>query len=163
MIVLGIDASLRGTGLAVIEQKGSQVRARHWEGGKLPASDPHSDCLRAISERGDALLAAHRPDAAAVEGGFFFKTAKVAMVLAEVRGLTIASSALAGVPVFEYSPRKAKQNITGWGAAPKEQVARMVKTILGLDETPPNDATDALALALCHAQTNQGLIKNKPI
>ena len=163
MIVLGIDASLRGTGLAVIEQKGSQVRARHWEVVKLPASAPHSDCLRAISERVDAILATHRPDAAAVEGGFFFKNAKVAMVLGEVRGVTIASCALAGVPVFEYSPRKAKQNITGWGAAPKEQVARMVKTILGLDETPPNDATDALALALCHAQTNQGLIKNKPI
>ena len=70
MIVLGIDASLRGTGLAVIEQKGSQVRARHWEVVKLPASAPHSDCLRAISERVDAILAAHRPDAAAVEGGF---------------------------------------------------------------------------------------------
>ncbi|HOO19969.1 MAG TPA: crossover junction endodeoxyribonuclease RuvC [Kiritimatiellia bacterium] len=163
MKVLGIDASLRGTGLAVIEQRGARTAALHWEVVKIPAKAPHSECLRTIRERMDAVLAAHRPDAAAVEGGFFFKNAKVAMVLGEVRGVAIAGCAAAGVPVYEYSPRRAKQNITGWGAAPKEQVARMVKSVLGLNELPPPDAADALALALCHLQTHRGPMQGEPI
>ena len=149
--------------MAVIEQAGSRVAARHWEVVKIGAKAPHSECLRAIRERMDAVIAAHKPEAAAMEGGFFFKNAKVAMVLGEVRGVAIACCAAAGVPVFEYSPRTAKQNITGWGAAPKEQVARMVVSVLGLTEAPPPDATDALALALCHAQTNRGIFKSEPI
>lgn len=163
MKVLGIDASLRGTGLAVVEQRGSNAGARHWDVVKMGAKAPHSECLRTIRERIDAVLAEHKPDAAAMEGGFFCKNAKVAMVLGEVRGVAIACCAAAGVPVFEYSPRRAKQNVTGWGAAPKEQVAKMVKSVLGLDETPPPDATDALALALCHLQTNRGLFPGEPI
>ena len=163
MKVLGIDASLRGTGLAVIEQQGSRVAARHWEVVKIGPKAPHSECLRAIRERLDAVIAAHQPEAAAMEGGFFCKNAKVAMILGEVRGVAIACCAAAGVPVYEYSPRTAKQNITGWGAAPKEQVARMVVSVLGLAEAPPVDATDALALALCHAQTNRGIFNSEPI
>ena len=163
MKVLGIDASLRGTGLAVIEQAGSRAVARHWEVAKIAPKVPHSACLKTIRDRIDAVLAAHRPDAAAIEGGFFFKNPKVALVLGEVRGVAIACCAAAGVPVFEYSPRRAKQNVTGWGAAPKEQVAKMVKAVLGLDEIPPPDATDALALALCHAQTRRGIVPGEPI
>lgn len=163
MKVLGIDASLRGTGLAVIEQQGSRTAARHWEVVKLSKNAPHSECLRTIRERLEAVLADHRPDAAAMEGGFFMKNAKVAMVLGEVRGVAIAGCAAAGVPVYEYSPRRAKQNVTGWGAAPKEQVARMVMSVLGLAAAPPPDATDALALALCHAQSTGGLFKGEPI
>ncbi len=163
MKVLGIDASLRGTGLAVIEQQGSRITSRHWEVVKMKATAPHSECLRTIRERMDAVIAAHQPEAAAIEGGFFFKNAKVAMVLGEVRGVAIACCAAAEVPIYEYSPRRAKQNITGWGAAPKEQVARMVMAVLGLPEAPPLDATDALALALCHAQTSRGLFKGDPL
>ena len=163
MKVLGIDASLRGTGLAVIEQQGSRTLSRHWEVVKIGPKAPHSECLRTLRERMEAVIATHQPEAAAIEGGFFFKNAKVAMVLGEVRGVAISCCAAAEVPVFEYSPRRAKQNITGWGAAPKEQVARMVMSVLGLPETPPLDATDALALALCHAQTCRGLFKGEPI
>ena len=163
MKVLGIDASLRGTGLAVIELQGSRAAARHWEVVEMPAQAPHSECLKAIRERIDAALAAHRPGAAAMEGGFFCKNAKVALVLGEVRGVAIACCAAAGVPVFEYSPRRAKQNVTGWGAAPKEQVAKMVKSVLGLAETPPADATDAMALALCHAQSSRGIFRSEPV
>ena len=163
MKVLGIDASLRATGLAVIEQEGSHCRALHWEVVKVPAKEPHSECLRRISERVEAVLAGQKPEVASIEGGFYFRNAKVALVLGEVRGVVIAACARAGVPVYEYSPRRAKQNITGWGAAPKEQVARMVKSVLGLDEIPPPDAADALALALCHAQTHRGVAPSEPI
>lgn len=163
MKVLGIDASLRGTGLAVIDWAGARASALHWEVVKVPPKAPHSECFRAIRERMDALLAEYRPDAAAIEGGFFCKNVKVAMILGEVRGVAISCCATAGVPVFEYSPRRAKQNVTGWGSAPKEQVAKMVRAVLGMTETPPPDATDALALALCHAQTSRGLSRVEPI
>jgi crossover junction endodeoxyribonuclease RuvC len=163
MKVLGIDASLRGTGLAVIEQQGSRSAALHWEVVKIGPKAPHSECLRTIRAQVDAVIAKHKPDAAAMEGGFFCKNAKIAMVLGEVRGVVISCCAAAGVPAYEYSPRRAKQNVTGWGAAPKEQVARMVVSVLGLAEAPPPDATDALALALCHAQTSRGIIKSEPI
>ncbi|MGD9780808.1 MAG: crossover junction endodeoxyribonuclease RuvC [Kiritimatiellia bacterium] len=163
MKVLGIDASLRGTGLAVIERQGARMVSRHWEVVRMSPQAPHSECLKALRGRLDAVLAEHRPGAAALEGGFFFKNAKVAMVLGEVRGVAISCCAAAGVPTFEYSPRRAKQNVTGWGAAPKDQVAKMVKSVLGLPEMPPPDATDAMALALCHAQTGRGIVENGPI
>ncbi len=163
MKVLGIDASLRGTGLAVIEQQGSRTRSLHWEVVKIPARVPHSGCLREIGARLAAVLTKYQPTAAAIEGGFYFKNAKVALVLGEVRGVAIAACASVDVPVYEYSPRRAKQNITGWGAAPKEQVARMVQSVLGLAAMPPADATDAFALALCHAQSGRGLLSDDPI
>ena len=162
-IVLGIDASLRGTGLAVIEAAGSTMRCLHWEVVRMPAKAPHSQCLKTIRNRIDELVAAYTPAAASMEGGFYFKNGKVALVLGEVRGVAISSCAVAGVPVFEYSPRSAKQNITGWGAAPKDQVARMVASMLALREAPPDDATDAMALALCHLQTNRTYFPAEPI
>ena len=85
MKVLGIDASLRGTGLGVIEQQGSRTSSRHWEVVKIGAKARHSECLRTIRERIDAVLAAQRPDAAAMEGGFFCTNATVARVRGEGR------------------------------------------------------------------------------
>ena len=162
-IVLGIDASLRGTGLAVVQAAGSAMRCLHWEVVRMPPKAPHSECLRTLRSRIDELVAAYTPSAASMEGGFYFKNGKTALVLGEVRGVAISSCAVAGVPVYEYSPRSAKQNLTGWGAAPKDQVARMVASILALKETPPDDATDAMALALCHLQTNHTYFPATPI
>ena len=111
------------------------------------------------------MLAHTRPDAAAIEGGFFFKNAKTAMILGEVRGVVIAACAAAGVPVFEYSPRLVKQALTGFGGAQKDQVSKMVMAILGLKEKPQEDAADALAIAICHVHNQSGIaaLKPKPI
>ena len=129
--------------------------------------DAHATVLQSLKYPGtvafSAVLAAHQPAAAAIEGGFYFKNAKVALVLGEVRGVAIVACAMAAVPVYEYSPRRAKQNITGWGAAPKEQVAKRGLSVLGLPTLPPADATDAFALALCHAQSGRGLLTGEPI
>jgi crossover junction endodeoxyribonuclease RuvC len=163
MKVLGIDGSLRCTGYGVIEAAGGRCRALAYGTVKMPKQARHSECLKAIRERIDAVLAEHRPDAASIEAGFFAKNARTAMVLGEVRGVAIACCAVAGVPVFEYSPRAAKQNATGWGAAPKEQVGKMVMSILGLAEMPPEDAADALALAHCHWQTGRGILQAEPL
>ena len=164
MKILGIDGSLRGTGLAVIEWEGNHGRAVHGEVVKVPASAAHSECLRRIRERVDVLLAEHGVESAAIEAGFCFKNSKVSLVLGEVRGVAISCCAAAGVPVHEYAPRRAKQNITGWGAAPKEQVARMVQMLLGMRREDMDDnITDAYAIALCHANALKSVAGTEPL
>ncbi len=147
----------------MIEVIGNSRRACHWEVVKMPPKARHSECFKTIHQRITAVIADYSPVAVSMEGAFFFKNAKTAMILGEVRGTAIAACALAELPVFEYSPRTAKQNITGWGAAPKDQVAKMVMSVLGLDAPPPPDAADALALALCHSQINRVYFPAEPI
>lgn len=162
MRVLGIDASLRSTGLGVIESRAGRLAAVEYGTVRNPSAHPHSECLRRLREEVAAVLAHTRPDAAALEGGFFFKNAKTAMILGEARGVVIAACATAGVPVFEYSPKLVKQALTGFGGAQKDQVSRMVMSILGLKEKPQEDAADALALAICHIQSQSGIVELRP-
>lgn len=165
MRVLGIDASLRSTGLGVVESRAGRPAAVEMGTIRTPAARPHSECLSRIHAEVTALLARARPDAAAIEGGFFFKNAKTAMVLGECRGVIIAACASAGVPVFEYSPRVVKQALTGFGGAQKHQVSKMVMAVLGLKEKPQEDAADALAIALCHLNSQAGIaaLRAKPL
>ena len=164
MIILGIDGSLRGTGLAVIDWTGASGRSLHGEVVKIPPKIPHSECLRRIRERTEALLSEWNVEQAALEGGFAFKNSKISLVLGEVRGAAICSCAAAGVPIYEYAPRRAKQNVTGWGAAPKEQVARMVRLLLGMGPDALDDnITDAYAIALCHAHALRGIQPPAPL
>lgn len=165
MKVLGIDASLRSTGLGVVESCAGRLAAAELGTIRNPAARSHSECLSRIHAEVTAVLARVRPDAAAIEGGFYFKNAKTAMVLGECRGVIIAACAAAGVPVFEYSPRLVKQSLTGFGGAQKDQVSKMVMAILGLKEKPQEDAADALAIALCHLNGQSGILalRAKPI
>lgn len=163
--VLGIDAALRCTGLGVIEH-----RAGRWVGVgygvvRNPPKRPHSACLHALQEALDHWLAEWQPGHAAIEGGFFFRNAKTAMVLGEARGVVLARCAAAGVPVYEYAPRVVKQALTGHGGAEKAQLARMLGTLLGMRDKLPADAADALAIALCHAQSHSGIreLRSEPI
>ena len=155
MVILGIDGSLRCTGWGVIEGTRTAARAKAWGTIPMAASAPHSACLLAIRETVDGLLADARPDAVSMEEGFFAKNARTAIILGEVRGVVISCAAAAGVPIYGYSPRDAKQAVTGWGAAGKDQVGKMVAALFGLKEMPPEDACDALALAYCHLQSNR--------
>ncbi len=154
--VLGIDASLRSPGLAVVEARGTRLAAVAMQTLKFPPRARHSECLRGISEAIRELIAKTAPGAAAIEGGFFQRNAKTADILGQVRGAAIAACACAGVPVFEYAPRRAKQALVGHGGAEKEQVARMVMQLLALDVMPQEDAADALAVAICHLNTRTG-------
>lgn len=162
MRILGIDASLRSTGLGVVESRAGRLCAVEFSTVRNPATLPHSACLLAVRRELDAILSRCRPGAASLEGGFFFKNAKTAMILGEVRGVVIASCAAAGVPVYEYPPRDVKQALTGFGGAEKMQVAKMVKAILGLPELPQADAADALGIAICHAQNQTGIAALRP-
>ncbi len=155
--VLGIDTSLRSTGFGVVEAEGNRLRAI--EHGHLPmaARLRHSACLAGISDGLTDVITRTRPDAVAIEGAFFFKNVRTAMVLGEARGAAICACARLGLPIFEYAPRRVKQAIVGFGGASKEQVRKMVMALVALREEPQEDAGDALALAICHLHTRTGI------
>ena len=89
----------------------------------------------------------------AVEGVFYSRFANTTLILGEARGVVIATCAAAGLQVFEHEPRRVKQAVAGWGGATKEQMQKMVVSLLGMQTTPPEDAADALAIAICHIQS----------
>ena len=159
MIIIGVDTSLRSTGFGVLETKGSRLVALDY--GNIPnaAKLPVSACLRNINRKIAELIAAFDPDVLSVEKVIYGKNANTMMVLGEARGAVIVAGADAGKPIYEYEPRRVKMAVCGNGLAEKEQVQRMIKTLLSLPELPQNDAADALALAICHAHASPILAK----
>jgi len=163
--ILGVDTSLRSSGVAVIEVSGQKSRALvHGRIQNRPAC-PHTACLAEIHRQIDQLITEFKPDEAVIEGAFFAKNAKTAMILGQARGAVLAVCALRGVPVYEYSPRSIKLATVGAGAASKEQVGKMVMRLLGLAEPPQPDAADALAAAICHAhqRTLPEALRSRPV
>jgi crossover junction endodeoxyribonuclease RuvC len=148
--ILGIDTSLRSTGVGIIEVRGSDLRAVAYGRIQNKPKVPHSQCLENIFDSITALIEEHKPTCAAIEGAFFSKNANTAMVLGQARGVAIAACARKGLAITEHSPRKVKQAVVGTGAAQKDQVAKMVVRLLNLEEQPQEDAADALAIAICH-------------
>lgn len=148
--ILGIDTSLRSTGVGIVEAHGSEIRAVAYGRIQNKPKVPHSLCLENIFTSISDLIEEHRPDCAAIEGAFFAKNANTAMVLGQARGVAIAACAKKGLGITEHSPRKVKQSLVGTGAAQKDQVAKMVVRLLNLNEQPKEDAADALAIAICH-------------
>ena len=161
MTVLGIDTSLRSSGYGVLSVEGSRMRALAYGNIKNPAKAPLSKCLANIHATVSALIAEHRPDVVAIESVIYGKNAGTMLLLGEARGAVI--TAAADIPVYEYEPRRMKKALCGNGLAEKEQIQRMVKTLLGLAELPQNDAADALGLAICHANSHSLISLDKPI
>jgi len=163
MIILGIDTSLRSSGYGVLVTEGSRMRSL--EAGRIRNAPklPLSECLRTIHARVAELIAQYAPDVVAIESVIYGKNAGTMLVLGEARGAVITAAADAGLPIYEYEPRRVKMAVCGNGLAEKEQVQRMVKTLLGLQELPQNDAADALAIAITHAHSNSLLSTNVPI
>ena len=164
VIILGVDASLRSTGYAIIESRGNSFRAITFGRIHNPQKILPSRCLVRIADAICDLIRQHKPDAVAVEGLTFVQNQQIALKLGQARGAAILAAASAGLPIYEYAPRKVKQAIVGIGSAQKIQVGTMVKSLLGLCEIPQEDAADALAIALCHAQNHRSVIeKSKEI
>ena len=163
MTILGIDTSLRSTGYGVLSAEGSRMRML--DCGNIPnkATLPLTGCLRAIHAKVAELIATHKPDVMAIESVIYGKNAGTMLVLGEARGAVLTAAVDANLPVYEYEPRRMKRAICGNGLAEKEQIQRMVKTLLGLAELPQNDAADALGLAICHVHSNSLLSTEKPI
>jgi crossover junction endodeoxyribonuclease RuvC len=154
--VLGIDASLRSTGVGVVEARGSRLAAVEYGTIRTSPSTALSGCLRKLQEGILAAIDRSAPSAAALEGAFFCKNVKTAMILGQARGVVLAACAERQVPIFEYAPRRVKQAVVGFGAASKEQVGKMVARLLNLHEEPAEDAADALAIAICHLHNRSG-------
>ncbi len=152
LLVLGVDTSLRSTGLGLVEHEAGRVRGIAYDLIKNPPKLPLSAALLNIRNRMAEVIGEFHPDVIAIEGFFFSKYPQSAMMLGQARGVVIASAAAAGVAVFEHEPRRVKQAVAGYGGATKEQMQRMVVSMLGLPKTPPEDAADALAIAICHIQ-----------
>jgi crossover junction endodeoxyribonuclease RuvC len=155
MRVLGIDPAVAGaTGYGIVEFESGKPHLVRFGALKLPAKAPFDERLREIHRLIASLVEEFAPDAVAVESVFTALNMRTALKLAEVRGVVLLAAAQARIPAHSYSPREVKASVAGFGAASKQQIQKMVGMLLGLAECPePADAADALAVALCHAQS----------
>ncbi|WP_281646828.1 crossover junction endodeoxyribonuclease RuvC [Parendozoicomonas sp. Alg238-R29] len=156
-IILGIDPGSRVTGYGVINHNGQTVEyvdsgCIRIQPGELP------ERLKQVYDGIDQVIAAWTPQMVGIEQVFMAKNADSALKLGQARGAAIVAAMNSGLPVSEYSARQVKQAVVGTGSADKEQVQHMVMAMLRLNRKPQADAADALAVALCHAHTRQGLI-----
>jgi len=149
MIVLGIDPGTAMLGYGIVERSGSRLRMVDVGCLETSASDTLPARLLQIHRVVTDLIELHRPDILAVERLFFSKNAQTAFAVGQARGVVLLAGAAAGLPVREATPNEVKTAVTGYGAADKEQVGRMVATVLVLKAVPrPDDAADALAVAI---------------
>jgi crossover junction endodeoxyribonuclease RuvC len=160
MRVLGVDPAAAGpTGYGIVESDGRRCRMLHYGALKVPAKrqkESAGAALQDIHARVCGLIEEFSPDALAVESVFTALNMRTALRLAEVRGVILLAAAQHGVLVFSYAPREVKASVAGHGHADKRQMQLMVRALLSMNETPePSDAADALAVALCHLQTEQ--------
>ena len=154
MRILGVDPGSRRTGYGCIETSGSRHRLIVCGALSPPAQASLPDKLLTVHDGLARLLAAHKPDCVALEDLFYARNVRTALVLGHVRGVLMLAASEAGVPAAEYSPAEVKQAVVGYGRADKRQVQQMVTLLLGLDAPPsPLDASDALAVAVCHAHS----------
>lgn len=156
MIIIGIDPGYAIVGVGVVEYKGNKFRPIEYTAITTPAGMNTVDRLKKIYDEMTMLIDKHKPDSMAIEELFFNSNQKTAINVAQARGVILVAAANKGVPVREYTPLQVKQSVTGYGRADKKQMQEMVKLILHLNVIPkPDDAADALALAICHAHSNK--------
>lgn len=155
MRVLSIDASLRNSGVAVIDASGGKPRVIYFGVIHNPNTLRSSSCLVAIRDRLAELIHQHEPDCCALESVIYVQSYKTAIILGAARGAAILAAAERGLPVFEYAPKRIKQAMVGRGTADKGQVAFMIRALLGLTTTPGPDEADALAIGLTHLRAQE--------
>jgi crossover junction endodeoxyribonuclease RuvC len=152
VIILGIDPGTATMGYGIVERRGGSLRAVDYGALTTSADLPLPDRLAAIHACVAELIETHHPDLLAVERLFFSKNAQSAFGVGQARGVVLLAAGIHGVPCFSYTPQAVKQSVCGSGSAAKDQVQRMVGTLLSLAEPPePDHAADALAVAICHA------------
>ena len=153
MRVLGIDPGSRITGYGLIDKEGN--RLIHVDNGAI-FTDSHKDFpmrLQRIYRGLTEIIERYRPDSVAVENIFFATNVQSALKLGQARGAAIVAGVNAGLPVYEYTALQVKQAVVGHGRADKQQVQKMLKVLLNLPEIAQEDASDALATAICHAHS----------
>lgn len=154
MIILGIDPGTATAGFGVVDASGGRLAPVGYGTIRTPSHIPLPERLRRIYDDASELLRRYDPDVVAVEQLFFRRNVTTAFAVGQARGVFLLCAAQHGLEVVEYTPHQVKQAVTGEGGAVKAQVGYMVRAVLGLRETPrPDDAADALAIAVCHAHT----------
>ena len=159
MIILGIDPGYAIVGYGVIDTNG--MRPLSYGAIRTEAGIPIEDRLSEIYDNMTELLRTFRPDHVAIEKLYFNTNEKTAINVSQARGVIVLACVKCGVKVHEYTPLQVKMSVVGYGRAEKQQIMDMTKRLLGLKKTPkPDDAADALAIALCHANTTGSLLMN---
>ncbi len=159
MIILGIDPGYAIVGYGVIDTNG--MRPISYGAIRTEAGVPIEDRLSEIYDNMTEILRTFRPDHVAIEKLYFNTNEKTAINVSQARGVIVLACVKCGVKVHEYTPLQVKMSVVGYGRAEKAQIMDMTKRLLGLRKTPrPDDAADALAIALCHANTTGSLLMN---
>lgn len=151
-IIIGFDPGVADTGYGVIKDEGGTLTCLDYGSIKTPAKTPLPERLETIYAAVTSLLKKHKPALISIEQLFFSKNVTTAMAVGQARGVVLLAAAQAKRPLVEFTPNQVKQSVASYGAADKQQVQRMVKMILKLKNIPkPDDAADALAIAICGA------------
>ncbi len=156
MVILGIDPGTATTGYGLVEEKGGKLMLIDY--GVIITEPKHTaeQRLEILFDQLGDIIDEYNPDEIAIEELFFSNNAKTAIAVGQARGVILLATQKAGVPMSEYTPNQVKNGICGYGSADKKQVQKMVQMILKLDEIPqPDDAADALALAICHSSSRK--------
>jgi len=157
MRVLSVDPAVRNTGYAVLEGDPKAQTVLDFGVISIPPKVKQSGALSAVSTSLSNLIKKWQPDEVAVEGIIYVQSHRTAISMGAARAAAMIAGANHGLKVYEYAPRKVKKAVVGNGTAKKEQVAFMIRALLGLAETPPHDAADALAIGLAHLTASDPL------
>ncbi len=164
MLVLGIDPGTAIVGYALVQKNRNILEPVCYGCITTKPTSKDGDRLCTIENELKKIIEKFKPDAAAVEKIFFFKNVKTVIGVSQARGVIMNALARLNIETFEYTPLQVKISVSGYGKAPKQQVQKMVKTLLCLKEIPkPDDAADALAIAICHLNQRQWGMENGKI
>ncbi|NLB82107.1 MAG: crossover junction endodeoxyribonuclease RuvC [Clostridiaceae bacterium] len=156
MRILGIDPGIATVGFGIIEHEDNKFKTIEYGAVLSPPNIDMTKRLKLIYDDMTYIIEKYNPEQVAIEELFFNTNVKTAINVGQARGVLILSASNRGIPVFEYTPLQVKQAVVGYGRATKAQVQYMVKAILSLSEVPkPDDTADALAIAICHANSQQ--------
>lgn len=159
MVIMGLDPGVATVGFGIIRSESGSQSVINYGAITTPAHHPLAERLEMIYNDCNRLIEAFSPDAIAIEELFFNTNITTGIAVAHGRGILLLCGKTHGVPLFEYTPLQVKQSVVGYGRAEKRQVMDMVKRLLRLDKIPrPDDAADALAIALCHARAANSLL-----
>jgi len=150
--ILGVDPGSRATGYGLIDKEGERLLFIACGVIQPPQNSPFPIILKELYQRLQQLIQLHQPEVIVLEDLFYSRNVRIALNLGHIRGVLMVAAINSGLPVAEYTPLEVKKAVVGYGRADKYQVQQMVKHLLGLSTLPqPYDASDALAVAICHA------------
>ena len=164
MRILGVDPGFAIVGCGIVDYIGNKFSTVHYSAVTTKSGVKLEHRLKSIYDGISDMIDTYKPDCLAVEELFFNTNAKTAIQVGQARGVILLAAEKLGVPVFEYTPMQVKQAVVGYGAAQKRQVMLMTQRLLGMKEVPkPDDAADALAIAICHSRSATSLMNTERV